>query len=314
MKKIQNISVIGLGAIGCAYTSKLSEMDPECVKVIVNRERRERYAKNGFIINGKPYNFCYIQPEEKTKPADLLIVAVKFHDLQQTIKDIRNHVGPETIILSLLNGISSEEIIGREYGMEKMLYSMCVGIDAVRIGTSINFSNIGEIHFGEKINTSHSAKVEAVKELFERAKIPYVVPENMIRTLWWKFMVNVGINQTSAVLKAPYRVFQEVKEANELMQSTMREVISLSQKVGVNLNEDDIAEFNKVLNNLSPNNKTSMLQDIEAGRKTEVEMFAGTVCELGRKYQVATPINEMLFKMIRALEWMNLHTPPKANV
>ncbi|KPU45461.1 2-dehydropantoate 2-reductase [Oxobacter pfennigii] len=304
MKKIEKVSLIGLGAIGASYAAKISDMDKDCIKIIADKDRIERYSRDGFYINDKLYNFNYIAPEEKTAPADLILVSVKFHDLYETIKAIKNHVGPGTTIVSLMNGISSEDIIGSEYGMDRMLYAMCVAIDAVREGNKIHYENFGQVHFGEKENKVLSEKAEAVKDLFERADIPHVVPESMIRTLWWKFMVNVGINQTSAVLKAPYGVFQRVKEANDLMTSAAREVVLISQKMGINLNEKDIEEFVRVMNTLSSDGKTSMLQDVEAGRKTEVEMLAGTVCELGEKYNVDTPINRTLFNMIRTIEVM----------
>jgi 2-dehydropantoate 2-reductase len=304
MRKLQKISVIGVGAIGAAYASKLYDFDPGCVSIITDKARYERYSKNEFIVNDKAYNFKYVLPDEKCEPADLIMIAVKHHNLPQAVEDIRNHVGPDTIILSLLNGISSEEIVGQRYGMDKMLYSMCVGIDAVRSQNKIHFTNFGQINFGEKQNKAYSSKVESVKELFDRAKIPYVIPEDMIYTLWWKFMVNVGINQSSALLKAPYGVFLEVKEAYELMESAMKEVIELSNRMGINLNEDGIAQFKEVMKTLSPVGKTSMLQDIEAGRKTEVEMLGCTVCELGQKYGVAAPVNETLFRAIRTMEKM----------
>lgn len=305
MKKIKNISMIGVGAIGAAYASRLYGMDPGCIKIITDSKRRERYLEDGFIINDKTYNFNYVLPEEKCEPADLVMIAVKYHNLEQAIDDIKEHVGPDTIILSLLNGISSEEIVGARYGMDKMLYSLCVSIDAVRIKNKIHFTNIGEIQFGEKENKIYSPKVESVKELFEMANIPYTIPENMLYALWWKFMINVGINQTSAILRAPYGVFLNIEEAYDLMESTMKEVVELSKKVGVNLDEDGIQKFREILKAMSPEGKTSMLQDIEAGRKTEVEMFGGTVCELGRKYKVPTPINEALFKTIRTIEKMS---------
>jgi 2-dehydropantoate 2-reductase len=302
MKPIRNVYLAGLGAVGGAYGSKLYEMDPHCIKIIADKQRIERYLKNGIVINGKAYPFEYIQPEEASNTADLIIVAVKQHHLDQVIKDIRHFIGTDTIILSLLNGITSEEILGKEYGMEKILYSFCVGTDSVREETKIQFSSIGKIVFGEKTNYTISPKVAAVKELFEAAKIPYSIPDNMMRELWWKFMVNVGINQISAILKAPYGIFQNVKEAKELMDAASKEVIELSVKAGINLCEDDIMAFTKILQTLSPNGKTSMLQDVEAGRKTEVEIFAGAVIELGRKYGIATPVNEMLFRMIRTIE------------
>jgi 2-dehydropantoate 2-reductase len=305
MKNIQKVYISGLGAIGSAYASMLYEADPGCVTVIANQERIERYRQKGITVNGKAYPFQFKQPEAEKNlenQADLILIAVKQHHLAQSIQDIRNFVGLETIILSLLNGITSEEIIGQEYGNDKLLFSFVVGTDAVREGTATRFSNMRKIVFGEKLNTVYSAKVNAVKDFFDRTGVPYSIPENMLRELWWKFMMNVGINQTSAILKAPYGVFQKNGEARELMEMASREVIQLSEKVGINLTEDDIQRYVKIINSISPDGKTSMLQDVEAGRKTEVEIFAGTVVELGHKYGVATPVNQILLRMIRTLE------------
>ncbi|MBP1153781.1 MULTISPECIES: ketopantoate reductase family protein [unclassified Paenibacillus] len=302
MKKIERVSVIGLGAIGAAYTSRLQDMNPACVQVIADQERIQRYEASELTVNGKGYTFRYVSPDAETEPADLVIVAVKYEGLQQAIRDMRLHVGPHTIILSLLNGISSEEILASAYGTDNLLYAMCVAIDAVRDGLSIHFSKIGKICFGEKMNTTYSPNVQRVKELFEEANIPYEIPENMLHTMWWKFMINVGVNQCSAVLKAPYRVFQEIPEAQQWMADAMQEVIILSEKAGVHLSQGDMDNFIDILHQLSPEGKTSMLQDIEAGRKTEVEYLAGKVRELGQKYGTPTPINDMLYKMIRILE------------
>ncbi|QTL96583.1 2-dehydropantoate 2-reductase [Iocasia frigidifontis] len=304
MMKIKKVSLIGLGAIGAAYGSKLNEVESISLKVIASKDRIERYSKQGFDVNGKKYNFDFISPEEDIEPADLILVSVKYHHLKHTIEDMRKHVGPNTIILSLLNGISSEEILGNEYGMRKMLYAMCVAIDAVREGTNIKFSNIGKIVFGEKDNT-YSENVLAVEELFDKAEIPYEIPENIMRSLWWKFMVNVGINQVSAVLRAPYGVFQKSNKALGLIKNSMEEVIEISKKIGINLEIKDIDEFINIMMELSPNGKTSMCQDIEGGRKTEVDMFAGTIYKLGLEHGVNTPVNKMLYDMIKVLEQMD---------
>ncbi|WP_223068323.1 ketopantoate reductase family protein [Paenibacillus caui] len=302
MNNVKRISILGLGAIGCAYASKLYDMDPDAVQVIAGGERAERYKKEGFFINGKRYDFKYVNPEDEAEPADLIIVAVKANQLSQAIQDMRNHVGEGTIILSLLNGITSEEIIGGQYGLEKMLYSMCIGIDANREGNRVRFTSYGNITFGEKLNQDYSPRVLAVKDVFDRAGISYMIPDNMERTLWWKFMINVGINQSSAVLRGRYGVFQTDEHARKLMDSAMREVIRISGKAGVNLKEDDLEQWYKVLETMNPASRTSMLEDIESGRTTEVDIFAGTVCELGEKYGIETPVNRALFHIIKAME------------
>jgi 2-dehydropantoate 2-reductase len=231
---------------------------------------------------------------------------VLFRSLSQAIEDIKKFVSKDTIILSLLNGISSEATIGEAFGAEHVLPSFVIGTDAVRENTNIRYANIGKIVFGAGVPNAHSGQVAAVRSFFDAVQIPYTVSDNILRDLWWKFMVNVGVNQTSTVLRAPYGVFQKIGEAQELMVSAAREVIQLSQKAGIHLNQEDLAEFIKIINGLSPEAKTSMLQDIEAGRKTEVEIFAGTVLALGRQYMIRTPVNEILYKIITIMEKMNL--------
>lgn len=302
MRHIKKISLIGLGAIGATYASKLHDMDAKCLSVITDTERYEKYSTKDFEVNGKSYRFNYVKSDEIVEPADLIIVSVKFHHLEQAIKDIKNHVGPNTIILSLMNGITSEKLIGEVYGIEKLLYGMVLAIDAERHNNSIRYANTAKIYFGEENNKPFSDKVAAVKELFDKANIEYIIPENMLYTLWWKFMFNVGINQTSAALKATYKVFQEVKEAEELLRSAMKEVLLLSHKVGINLKETDIDEFVSLVKRQSPDSKTSMLQDVEAKRKTEVEMLAGTVCQMSKLYGIETPINYTLLNIIRTIE------------
>ncbi|WP_141433322.1 ketopantoate reductase family protein [Bacillus sp. 03113] len=305
MREIKTISLIGLGAIGCAYGSKLFDLDPHLLQVIANDDRIKKYKENPILVNGKRYDFPFTRPDEKKEPADLIIVSVKAIQLSKAIQDMKHHVGKNTIILSLLNGITSEDEIGKVFGKDKLLYSMCVGIDANRIENHTHFTSSGTIVFGEKQNNIYSDRVHAVKILFDQAGINYEIPKDMMHSLWWKFMVNVGINQCSAVLRGRYGVFQTIDEAKKLMEETMWEVIHVANKIGVQLSGEDINSWYHVLNKLNPASRTSMLEDIELGRKTEVDIFAGVICELGKKYGVDTPVNQMLYYMIKTNEAMS---------
>ena len=299
---IEAISIVGAGALGAAYGGLLYDMDMRSVSFVAGGERSGRLRKEGVIVNGKRYFIPVVLPEELSAPADLIIVAVKYHHLDDAIQDMRNTVGAETAIMSVMNGIESEERIGAAYGIEKVLYAVSVGIDALREGNRVNYSNQGKIFFGEAKNTFLTDRIKRIQALFNKAGIKYETPPDMMRIMWWKFMINVGINQASALLRAPFRVFQTSKEARDLMEAAMREVIRLSEKAQVNLTEEDIKKFNEILLDLNPEGKTSMLQDVEAGRKTEVEMFSGKVISLGRQYNVPTPVNQRLFDSIKEIE------------
>ena len=302
VRKIERVTVVGLGSLGAAYASKLYDLNPDSLSVLAGGERAARYKTEGIFINGKRYDFKYKSPEEAGEPADFILVAVKAYQLQQAIADMKHQVGEHTLILSVLNGITSEEEIGKVYGMDKLVYAASYGLTANREGNHIRFPSYGNLAFGEAVNEGYSDKVEAIRDLLERAGIPYNIPVNMLRSLWWKFMVNVGINQCSAVTGGRYRLFQNCQQAKDLMEAAMREVILLSEKTGVFLNESDIGQWYEILNRLDPDSRTSMLEDIECRRRTEVDSFAGTVCDLGKKYGVDTTVNLTLYQAIKAIE------------
>lgn len=301
--KIRTVSIVGLGALGTIFAKHFSdELSRNDVRVVANESRTRKYEKNGIYCNGLRYDFNYVLPESEQKPSDLLIFCVKFNQLQQAIEDARHQVGEHTIILSALNGISSEEIIGETFGMEKMLYCVAQGMDAVKIENKLNYTNMGMLCFGEKDNTVWSNKVTAVAELFDSIDFPYEVPKDMDQRMWGKFMLNTGVNQTVAVCSTNYGGIQVEGEPRNVMIAAMREVIALSQKVGISLGESDLTYWLDVLVKLNPMGMPSMRQDMVAKRKTEVGLFSGITIALGKQYCVPTPINEWLYHKVLDME------------
>jgi 2-dehydropantoate 2-reductase len=305
MPTIKRIAILGAGAMGGAYAAMFDAVEAFDTMFVARGARGTRLAQDGLIVNGKTVKIPVVHPDNATAPADLIIVALKHHHLRDALDDLKLLVGDHTIIISIMNGLESEEIIGAVYGMEKLLLSIAVGIDALREGNRIAYSNPGKLIFGEARNTEISPRVQRLQTVFTQAGIPHDTPEDMRRTLWWKFMINVGMNQASAVMRAPYGVFQTSADARALMQALMHEVIILAQASDVNLSASDIEGWLDILPTLSPEGKTSMLQDIEAGRPTEVDVFAGKVVTMGRELGIAAPVNAALLHIIRVLEFRN---------
>ncbi len=301
MEAIRKVAILGAGAMGAAYAAMFSKDEHFSVCFVADAARYERLNAQGVTVNGKRYAVPVIRPAEAAEPAELIVVALKHHHLGAALPQIEGLVGEQTIILSVMNGLSSEEIIGARYGMEKLVYAIAVGIDAVRDGTRFIYSKPGKIFFGPTAQTDGD-RLERLAEALSRAGIENEVPPDIRRTLWWKFMINVGINQASAVLRAPYGVFQSSADARMLMNMLMSEVTALASRAGVDLNSKDLESWNDVLAGLAPQGKTSMLQDIETGRKTEVEIFAGKMVELGERHQVPVPVNAAVLRIIRVLE------------
>jgi 2-dehydropantoate 2-reductase len=306
VEPIKNVSILGAGALGAMYAAQFQSHEGFNVSLIANGERRERLLADGLVVNGTPYHFPVVDPAQASSPADLILIGLKHHHLAGAIVGLEKLVGADTLFLSVMNGLDSEETIGAAYGMEKVLYAIALGMDAVREANRVTYVNAGRIVFGEatneSLNEALSPRVRRVGEAFDRAGIAHETPPDMIRILWWKFMINVGMNQATAVMRVPYGVMKTSPDAQALMEALMREVIALAEAAGVDLSEDDLANWYKILQTMAPKGKTSMLQDIEAGRKTEVEIFGGKVVELGQQYGIPTPVNEVFTRILQVME------------
>ncbi len=298
---IKKVSIVGLGALGTLFGHHLSKRIPD-LTIVADQVRIERYKREGVFSNGERCEFNYVTPRQAVEPADLIIFAVKFNNLDEVIEAVRGHVGPHTILLSLLNGISSEEVIGRALGIEKVVWCVAQGMDAVKTGNRLHYANMGQLCFGDGKPGIISDKIRAVDEFFNAMEIPHTVETNMPRKLWSKFMINVGVNQVIAVYGETYASVQQPGERRNMMVAAMREVMALSEKEGVCLNEEDIGYWLGVIDGINPEGKPSMRQDVEAKRLSELDLFAGTVLRLSAKHHIKAPVNEMLFDMMKEIE------------
>ena len=304
-KAITDVALIGLGAVGAAYLTSVADNFPECrIRVIAAGERAERLRSGGIVYNGKRYMFDIAEPQEGT-PAGLLFVSVKNGRLAEAMEQAAAFVGPETVIISPLNGVTSERKLAERFGADNVVYSYAIKLDATRRGAETVCGNEGWIVFGDERNEPGrlSENVLAVEEFFKRSHIEYEIPEDMIKSLWKKFMMNCGLNQTSAVLGFSYGLMQRSQEARSLMRSAMEEAAAAARAAaGVELGEAEIGEIFRTMDMLSPNGKTSMLQDVDARRVTEVDAFAETVASIAREHGFAAPVNELYLRLIRARE------------
>src|SRR6056297_2512126 len=131
--EIKKVSIIGLGALGILYGNHLlNNMSKENLRILADKNRVNKYKKNGIYCNGKKCNFNYITPDIENDPADLMIFSVKYGGLKEAIKVARNQIGENTIIISTLNGIVSEEEVGDVYGIHRVIYCVAQGMDALK--------------------------------------------------------------------------------------------------------------------------------------------------------------------------------------
>ena len=296
----------GLGAVGCSYAAAMQEAGVD-VWALAGGERAKQLEQGVVLNGGRTLHFPLLSPGETAKaPAGLLIFAVKFYALPAAIEDARACVGRDTVILSLLNGVGAEELLQRAFPENTVLYGRVAGLTANRTAGQLERGTLGRWQLGLEKNDPNALHpaVSGCLSLCRAANIPASAPADMLHAVWWKLMANAGLNQCSAVLRAPYGVFQTVPEARSMLLAAMEEVRLAAPAAGVTLLPEEADEYLALIDRMEPWGKTSMLQDVEAGRQTEVDVLAGSVLRYGKRLGVKTPVNQFLLWQIKALTAM----------
>ncbi len=291
-----NVRIIGAGAVGAVVAWKLYRHTD--MAFIVDEERSRRYS-DGLIVNGERIRFSLRTPSE-ADTADLLIFAVKNFQLEDAMDEAAPFVGDSTVILPLLNGIDAERVLSGRFGSDKVLYGFITDLSSTHSGIETTcFSNGGTIVFGER-DGSETGRVRAIWELFTAAGQKCIVPEDILHEKWWKFMLNTCFNTLSAILEADYAAISANGPFIRAVRLVAREVQRVASAEGVTLTQDDIEEMIRRVTALCDHGKTSMLQDVLAGRETENRYFAGAVSRLGKLHSVPTPLSDLISILLEA--------------
>ena len=301
MQEIKNVLLCGLGGVGCVCASRIQDSAFSNLKILVDEKRYDFYKSNPTYFNGKKYEFDYILPECTSFKADLIIIATKDDGLNNAIKNIKNFITEETIIISVLNGIHSENAVAKVYGEKHILISFYIGNSCIREGRNITQDGNYEFFIGDK-NNLNSIKLKILSDFFTKTGIRHKVSNHIMERYWKKFMVNVALNQ---VCTANNLTFKEVKKKPQLveqMKKLLAEVKLLAQKENIDNPEKLYSDTIKFLIEDFEDATPSMLQDMRAGRKTEVDIFSGEVIKLGKKHNIQTPENKKIYNFIKNLE------------
>lgn len=299
---IKHVAIIGRGAVGMLYGSMIEKnIGANAVEFVMDDERYARHAGEVPIINGEPCTIRTI-PASAADPVDLVILAVKATGLETALDTMEHLVDDNTRIISLLNGITSEERIAERFGWNHTVLSVAQGMDAVFIDGALTFTHTGEIRFGAAEDTAPGV-VDDIADLFARAQVTHVIEPDIRRRRWVKLMLNVGINQTCMAFGGTYgTTVVPGSEQNRCFIAAMREALAVAQAEGVDVTEADLTQMAEIITTLDPNGMPSMAQDRINHKPTEVEQFSGTVILLAERHGILVPTNRWLYQRIREIE------------
>lgn len=288
------VMILGAGAVGAPLCTRLiGKCD---LSLLMDDERKAGYE--GINVNGVHYDIPLAGREEK---ADVIIFACKNFDLAKAIVTADPHVKEGTIVISLLNGVVSEILLKDAFPSATVLYAFITSLSSTRHGNSIEcFSENGGVIFIGAGCDDDIAALSRVTSLFDECSVTYRVPDDIRHEIWWKFMLNTAFNTLSAILQTSYRQMYDNKSLLEVASMAISEVRETAAAEGITLTEEDGKRAIDTITALHDDGKTSMHQDVEAGRETENRWFAGAVSVIGKKHGIATPVCDLLFLLLEA--------------
>lgn len=300
--QLNTVALLGAGAIGSYFIECLSEKLGQNLWIIAEGERKTRLEEKGLIINEKNYKLN-VKTSEEAKGVDLLIVAVKYGALPEALPMIKNIVEQHTLVISPLNGVDSEQIISQVIPMEQILPTF-MKIASQRVGNSIRFAakSTPGLSFGE-LDGSHTERIQALLDLFAGTDFHHNLSQDIQKDMWFKFALNISNNLPQAIINCGFGAYDKSEHLMYISKRMRAEVIAIAAAKGIDIsNEED--PMTKTAAKLA-SARFSTLQDLDAKRHTEIDMFSGALVKMGKELGIPTPFNEFAFHAIKCLEEKN---------
>ncbi len=301
--KIQSVAVLGAGAVGSYVIWGLSHKKDIRLGVIAEGERADRLKKGGCRINDEVYRPEVWSPQE-AEDVDLLIVSLKYGSLPEALESIKMIVGEHTTVMSLMNGVDSEELIAEQVGDDRVLRSLIkVASHKEENGYYFNPETTLGIIFGELAAPFDSERVHAIESLFADTGIHFRSTEFIREEIWGKFRLNVCNNLPQAILGAGVGCYSDSTHMKAISDGLRRELEQIALAKGIDMSK--MAGTSGRGSAVPASARYSTLQDLDAGRHTEIDMFSGALMRMGEELGIPTPYNEYTYHMIKALEEKN---------
>ena len=301
------IAVMGAGAIGGYFGGRLAKAGFD-VSFIARGAHLDVIRKNGLKVLSPLGDFT-IHPATVTDdpaevgPVDVILFMVKNYDTLRAAEQIRPLVGPDTAIIPFQNGVEARAMLSNVLGARHVLGGVAfIPASIQEPGVIKHNAELAKLVFGE-FDKQITTRVVAFLDALEKAGVTGEIPADISMVLWSKLMFLTSMSAINCITRQPVGLVQSDGETIALYMDAMREVAAVAAAHGVSLGEEAIANNMALAKSFPPNNKTSMFQDLEAGRRLEIDYLSGAVVRLGREKGIETPIHRTAWVAIKP--WIN---------
>lgn len=295
------VGIIGTGAVGAYFIAGLWEKENVEI-IIIGDEVHCQKAYQSRIINGKKYEWQIHRPNQ-VQSLDLLLIACKYQGLVSVCEMLPQLVNKDTIVMSLLNGVDSEEMIGKYIDAKQILYAyMMISSQRVNHEISFDIEITPGLFYGEKEDGEISERILKVQAIFKDTWIHHQAVANIIEGQWNKFALNMMHNLPQAVIGCGLGAYEDSEHMKYIAQKLRSEVYKVAKAKNIHIEE--FIDMRKIIQ-VRKAARYSTLQDLDAKRNTEIEMLAGTLIKYAHELKIEVPYSDMIYHLIKTMEEKN---------
>lgn len=294
---------MGTGGIG-GYFGGLLAKNGQDVTFIARGPHLQAIREKGLLVKSVFGDFDVSPAQATDKPsevgiADLIIVATKTYHTDDAAQAIKPMIGPDTVIMSLQNGVDSAIRIGPVVGMDHMIGGatwLSAAIEAP--GVIGQYSQFRRIAFGE-FNGQKTTRVEKIYDALNKTGATIDLVDDINKILWTKYVFIASAAAIGCLTRATFGEYRQIPKTRAVLTEAINEVKSVAQANGILLDADITDKTLAFIDGSAPGIKTSMHRDIEAGKVSELESMIGFIVQLGKKLNVQTPVMSFAYAMLK---------------
>lgn len=303
------IAVMGAGAIGSVIGGMLAR-NGHRVTLVGRKPHIDAIMKNGLHISGIWGDYMVCDLNAVTEPPhehqDIVFLTVKSYDTARAAMEAVPMVGQNTVVVSVQNGLGNIETLVGTFGKDKIIGGMAIFGAVLPEPGNVKVTVIASETLVGEPDGSLTPRVKDGADMIDSAGIPTKASDSIVRDVWHKALYNIALNPLSAIFGVSYGEIADNPHTRWLAKQMVTEAFQVAKASGRSLGIDTVDEYLEILWNrkLPPtrDHKSSMLQDILRGKKTEIDFINGAVIRLGVEYDIETPYNRAVISMVKAKE------------
>ncbi|WP_298829410.1 ketopantoate reductase family protein [uncultured Planococcus sp.] len=299
------ILVVGAGAIGGYFGGRLLEKE-EDVTFLVREGRKKKLQQTGLKIQSK-HGDLQLKPklitkEEQSPPFDVILISTKSYQLANAIEDVQPFVGPQTMILPLLNGMAHLQPLIEAFGEERVIGGLCfVETTLAEDGTIVQTSPIHQLVYGERTG-GQTDRIRKLEQSFTGTKAEFLKSDNINQEMWHKYLFITAMSGITSMMETPIGPIRDLETGQHTIQAFLEELAVIMEKIDAPIQTGIVDVQLKRINSMDAEMKSSMQRDIEKRQPTEAEHLQGYLLGKAQEMKVSVPVLEVIYTKLMLYE------------